>query len=147
MRIKTKQRFGVNLGLVSLNRSQNSLREITGDHARWASTVQDCYKTNAIFYHQMVVWSAAHASEITFDIGINSYGFIFQTIYFSDWQLHPMMHWEEILIMNSNSLIIFWQRLCHNTIDMTLYKQHWYQFASKFWTAYHVFYFIYLFSY
>ncbi len=30
MRIKTKQRFGVNLGLVGLNRSQNSLREITG---------------------------------------------------------------------------------------------------------------------
>ncbi len=28
--IKTKQVFGVNLGLVGLNRSQNNLREITG---------------------------------------------------------------------------------------------------------------------
>ena len=30
MRIKTKQEFGVNLGLVGLSWSQNSLREITG---------------------------------------------------------------------------------------------------------------------
>ncbi len=36
MRIKTKQEFGVNLGLVGLSWSQNSLREITGQvRTRW----------------------------------------------------------------------------------------------------------------
>ncbi len=48
MRIKTKQEFGVNLGLVGLSWSQNSLREITGKVRTMPGGMAEWYVIDAV---------------------------------------------------------------------------------------------------
>ncbi len=56
MRIETKQGFGVNLGLVGLNRFQNSLREITGKVRTMPGGVYICHKQCHLLSLDGTVW-------------------------------------------------------------------------------------------